>query len=285
MEQSFWDFACDIRGCTLNIETLDSISKSTQKFIQALEKADYLEKATFKDRRYSNLLEIKYFLLKQKTPQARSIHDKIFKRHLNFEKAPPLQITKYFDEFVKGITYFAAEQAKEIPVYHRLTLCGPGTDSFRKTYHQCTSTMKKTHRSKVKRQIQTCYIERLIYDDLYKKQTLFFPKTGDTSPSQDEGHVHWLEQTKTDYLTCFPNDDIKVIIEEFYNNTAIPLVVRITKNNIEEVYKRKITNTVFLEYDPIIECFMYKNDKMIKAKTQTFGKMNIWKNPILLHNL
>ena len=281
MEEAFWDFACGIRGCTLNIESLESISKSTMRFIRVLEKANYLEKATFKDRRYSNLLEIKYFLLKQKTPQARSIHDIIFRQHLKFGKAPPQNITRCFDEFVKGITYFASENTSDIPSYHRLTSCGTGTDSFRKTYNQCTSTMGKTQLAKVKRQIQTCYLERLIYDDLYKKQTLFFPKRGDTSPTQDEGHVHWLEQTKRDYLTCFPNEDIKVSIEEFHNNTSIPTVLRVSRNNIDEVYKRKITNTEFLEYDPIVDCFMYKNDNMIKAKTQTFTRSHKWKMPVI----
>ena len=256
----------------MNIESLESISKTTKRFIYSLEKADYLEKATFKDRRYSNLLEIKYFLLKQKTPQARSIHDKIFKQYLNFEKAPPQNITRCFDEFVKGITYFASENTSEIPSYHRLTSCGTGTDAFRKTYNQCTSTMGKTQLAKVKRQIQTCYLERLIYDDLYKKQT-------STSPTQDDGHVHWLEQTKRDYLTCFPKENIKVSLEEFHNNTLIPTVLRVSRNNIDEVYKRKITNATFLEYDPIVECFMYKNDIMIKAKTQTFAKSHKWKMP------
>ncbi|MFM2010356.1 MAG: hypothetical protein RLZZ479_747 [Bacteroidota bacterium] len=107
--------------------------------------------------------------------------------------------------------------------------------------------MGKVQLAKVKRQIQTCYLERLIYDDLYKKQTLFFPKQGDASPAQDDGHVHWLEQTKRDYLTCFPNEDIKVSLEEFHNNTSFPTVLRVSRNNIDEVYKRKITNADFLE--------------------------------------
>jgi hypothetical protein len=277
MDDSFWDFACDIRSCILNIERLESITKSTRKFIQTLEKIDYIQKETFKDKCYTNLLEIKFFLLKQKTNLARSLHDKIFIKKLNFEKAPPLKITKQFDEFVKGITYFASKNSNaDIPIYHRLTSCGTGTDAFRKSYNRCNSNMKKTQRSRVKHQIQTCYIERLIYDDLYKKQTLFFPKKGNASPSQDEGHSHWLEQTKNDYLTCFPHD-IKVSIEDFHNNTSIPTVLRIFENTIEQVYKRKIVNID--EYDPIVECYMFKNNKLIKFKMQTFNKINKWKSP------
>ena len=273
LDDAFWDFACDIKRCALDIVDLPSIKDSTRTFINELEKADYIQRTAFKDLRYDNLLKIKYYLLHAK---ANSIHDKIFVNLLKFDKSTPLKITKIFDEFLKGITYFSTQAAPhKSPAYHRLSSCGTGTDAFRKAYNQCHITMKKTKLAKVKKQIETCYIERLIYDELYKKQTLFFPKSGYDSPSQDVGHTHWLEQTKQDFQTCFPDVEINVSIEEFKD--SMPLTLRIQKkkgrHTIEEVYQRSLND---VEYDPIVVGRMYKSNHLIKVRVQMFDKPGKW---------
>jgi hypothetical protein len=278
LDDAFWNFACDIKRHELNL--IDNFTHSARIFITELEGADHVQRTTFKDLRYDNLLKIKFYLTSLKTQQARSIHDKILIKLLKFEKAPSLKITKNFDEFLKGITYFTSQTPPDkLPAYHRLSSCGSGTEAFRKTYNQCHISMKKSKILKVKKQIETCYIERLIYDDLYKKQTLFFPDKGNASPSQDAGHTNWLEQTKKDFHTCFPDVEIKVSIEEFKD--LMPLTLRISKkkgnHTIEEVYKRTLNNNT--EYDPILVGHMYKANHLIKIKVQTFIKQNKWELP------
>ena len=274
LDDAFWNFARDVKRYTLNIIDLAEVNNSAKNFIKVLETTDYIQRIAFKDLHYENLVKIKFQLI----TRSRSIHDKIFVKLLNFEKAPTLKITKYFDEFLKGITYFSSESPpNKSPAYHRLSSCGSGTQAFRQAYNQCNASMKKNKIAKVKKQIETCYIERLIYDDLYKQQTLFFP----TSPSQDKGHVNWLKQTKKDFETCFPDVEIKVCIEEFHNNTSIPLVLRICKkkgsHDIEEVYERSLNNDK--EYDPLVVARLYKSNNLIKIKVQMFDKRRKWEAP------
>jgi hypothetical protein len=263
LDDAFWNFARDIKRCTLNIIDITdpSIDDSAETFIKEL--------------RYYNLSKIKYHLAGLKSKQARSIHDRIFRKILSFEKAPPLKITKQFDKFLKGITYFAYQKPHDkSPAYHRLSSCGSGTEAFRQAYNQCQKSMTKSKIARVKKQIETCYIERLIYDDLYKKQTLFFPTDGRSSPSQDAGHTHWLEQTKQDFLTCFPDVEIKVSIEEF--DDTMPLTLRIYKkigaHITEEVYKKSLN-------DPFVEGYLYRANRLIKMKVQTYDKREKWEIP------
>lgn len=281
LDDAFWNFARDIKRCTLNIIDITdpSINDSANVFINKLEQTEYIQRITFKDLRYDNLSRIKYHLAGLKSKQARSIHDKIFRKLLNFEKAPPLKITKQFDEFLKGITYFAFQiPPDKSPAYHRLSSCGSGTEAFRQAYNQCQKSMTKSKISRVKKQIETCYIERLIYDDLYKKQTLFFPTDGRSSPSQDVGHTHWLEQTKQDFLTCFPDVEIKVTIEEF--DGTLPITLRIYKkigaHSTEEVYKKSLNAR---EYDPFVVGYLYRANRLIKMKVQTYDKRQKWEIP------
>ena len=270
LDDAFWNFARDIKRCALDIVKFTDIKDSTRTFINELEKADYIQRTAFKDLRYDNLLKIRYYLVHAKQKTARSVHDKIFVNLLSFDKSTPLKITKVFDEFLKGITYFSTQTApQKSPAYHRLSSCGTGTDAFRQAYNQCHQTMKKTKVAKVKKQIETCYIERLIYDDLYKKQ----------SPSQDVGHTHWLEQTKHDFQTCFPDVEINVSIKEFKD--SMPLTLRIQKKKgqkiIEEVYQRSLNHA---EYDPIVVGRMYKSSNhLIKVRVQMFDKPGKWEVP------
>jgi hypothetical protein len=282
LDDAFWNFARDVKRCALDIVKFTDINDSIRTFINELEKTDYIQRTAFKDLRYDNLLKIKYYLVHAKQKTARSVHDKIFVNLLGFDKSTPLKITKIFDEFLKGITYFSTQTApQKSPAYHRLSSCGTGTDAFRQAYNQCHQTMKKTKVAKVKKQIETCYIERLIYDDLYKKQTLFFPKKGDESPTQDDGHVHWLEQTKHDFQTCFPDVEINVSIEDFKD--SMPLTLRIQKkkerHTIEEVYQRSLNHA---EYDPIVVGRMYKSSNhLIKVRVQMFDIPGKWEVPTI----
>ncbi len=84
LDDAFWNFARDVKRYTLNIIDLTEVNNSAKKLF-----------TTYCIQRSS---------LWKLITHARSIHDKIFVNLLNCEKAPPLKITKYFDEFLKGIT-------------------------------------------------------------------------------------------------------------------------------------------------------------------------------------
>jgi hypothetical protein len=191
-------------------------------------------------------------------------------------KSATLGITRIFGEFIKGITYFKdGEYNLDKPVYHRLMSCENRSAVFRSMYQQCNTTTSK--KKIAKHRIETCYIERLIYDELYKNQRLHFPAKGDEERSQDEGHNSWLEQTKADFNSCFPNVDLKVKLE--YNNVyPIKVTIMRYKNNtlvsIETYEKERYPNS----YSIFVDCKLEQNKipKQIKQKLQTFYKLTRW---------
>ena len=164
------------------------------------------------------------------------------------------------------------------PIYHRLSSCGPGDKSFRDTYNRCETGGNKR---KVKKQIETCYIERLIYDELYKHQTLFIPSTPTDNRTQDQGHKNWLQQTFADFQTCFPNVVVKVEITEYQQHWPTSLVIVRIKNGVEtkEEYTRDITISPsgLKQYDRFVNCKLITSDGLAKAKVQDFAGRSKWK--------
>jgi hypothetical protein len=146
--------------------------------------------------------------------------------------------SKLFDEFIKGITYFGDnfridEQPK--PLYHRCSSCGP------------------SQREVKEENIETCYIERLIYNEIYKHHELHFPKTIEQvdffEPSQDEGHLHFLLNIIRPKFFSKHHDvqDIVVVINQHVIDT-IPVSLTIIKTfhndtKITETYKKEYTLT------------------------------------------
>lgn len=125
--------------------------------------------------------------------------------------------SKIFDEFIKGITYFGCSftlNCQPKPLYHRCSSCGYSIDD-------CDN-------------IETCYVERLIFNEIYNFHELHFPKTIDDTDffeqSQDNGHLNFLNNTvKPKYFANFP--DIRSIIVTINDNVVdtIPVKVTITK--------------------------------------------------------
>lgn len=161
-------------------------------------------------------------------------------------------------------------------MYHRLHSCGDGSDAFRKTFQQCIG---KSNDKKAKRRIDTCYTERLIYDQLYKQQQLFFPAKGDDEHTQDKGHANWLNQTFEDFQSCFPHVNIKVELGGWQG--IYPTIVHITRLNhgnvasVETYTKEKYERN----YSPGVQCRLrtFANSKpVIKTKIQTFYKKKNW---------
>lgn len=237
MENAFWDLVASVKALTLNIGDKQAITKKATKLHDQLKRIDPIEHIAFKNQH--SLIAIK----------ERSIHDKLF-NILKMPKNSPQQITLVFEEFIKGLplTYFNQQKKHDIhqPIYHRLASCGDGSKTFREAFNICTNETIKEKR-KVKKIIERCYIERLIYNDLYTHQTIH--------DEQDEEHLHWLEQTKHDFHTCFPRLDIKVTIEEY--DGVFPIKLRIEKyrsNKLvyEETYQKELIHGPIPQYENLV---------------------------------
>jgi hypothetical protein len=216
----------------------------------------------------------------------RSMYDKLFMKTIQLYKFPDNNFTLIFKEFIKGITYFKYQESGYIkdPVYHRLFSCGDGKHSFRTEFNRCNKTlMNKTKLKDVSMRIKTCFIERLIYQEMYlHNQFQLNIKSHLTKKTQDQGHTHWLEQTNGDFNTCYPELSIKIKIGYFNGLYPKSLQIRYFHKKklifVEEYIKTVgINNSVFylekVVYTKLTRNFSYsanlyysKNPQQIKWK-------------------
>jgi len=165
------------------------------------------------------------FLDKHHTENARTCHDIIFGA-INI-KVPRKRFaslpTQLCQEFCKGITYFENDgPILESPFYHRKSSCGTKTkQASEKFKHDAT-----------KEYVRRCYLERLIYDQIYT-HTLHF---------QDIGHEYELKVIEQLYQKFFSYSSIDVRIK--YRDMIYPINVMIihsTPNGvvIEQYSKNK----------------------------------------------
>jgi len=204
----------------------------------------------FIDNNYIKIKEIKYFLLSIKTKKSRSMHDKIFTKILKLNNYIPLGITHVFEDFIKGIIYFndEIENVKKIPIYHRSASCGNSSEDFKKKYFQCYNTNTPEEIEIKKKHIFKCYLERLIYDDMYRNLTLHFPTTlNNQELKQNEGHLFQLNERAKNYNQCFLG--IKIAIEIDYDNN-FPIILKINYIKDENLLKKEIfmKNTYIDDY-------------------------------------
>lgn len=223
---------------------------------------------------------IHYWRISGRSPTLRSAIDSL-RAQLPNEKRFTTGITHIFGLFIQGITYFAQEfHANALPVYHRMTACGSANGAFQRTLLQCQGTTSHQDRQRTKQRIHTCYLERLIYDAIFKQWSLLFPRWGtETETRQDRGHRSWLQTTREDYNTCFPNSQLLVDIV-FENRWPMVLTVtRCVKGKVtsRETYTRTLNAIAgnMVHYNPVVECVMH-NATSILIKTQTFGLATSW---------
>jgi hypothetical protein len=192
----------------------------------------------FIDKYNNELRQIKNFLLNRKNTRSRSIHDKIFTRILKLDKYISLGITKVFEEFIKGITYFSdeLENKKRIPIYHRAASCGNSSENFKKRYLQCYKDNNEIVLETKRKHISKCYLERLIYDNIYKNSILHFPSgLNNVELEQNEGHIFQLKEREKNFNECFLG--LKIEIQIFYE-IQLPsylMIKYIRDGNIEKI--------------------------------------------------
>jgi hypothetical protein len=236
----------DLAGLIISIEAWEKqLKKSSPYLISAL-----------KNLHYEQLTKLVFFM--RSKPQLRKYHDIIFTNILEFKKQVPKNVTRIFHDFIRGTTYLSNQSPPvSEPVYHRLDACGSGTDAFRKEYNQCTHNMTRKQRNDIKKRIETCYIERLIYDALYKEFSI--------DEIQDEGHLHRLKLTKDDFLSCFPVTSLDVNIEF---DQHLPVRLIITRSQHGKVYSVE-TYTRTIIYDSLTQVKIY--DDIVDVEKKTIG--------------
>jgi hypothetical protein len=166
-------------------------------------------------------------------------------------------------------------------LYHRLASCGPIDEKHRSKFANNTNN---NERKLVKKRVETCYIERLIFDEIYKNQTLFFPHTAAYKKhSQDDGHVNWLENDiKKDYKACFPSMPINVQVSGYIQSMPTCLEISRFKNGrLASVEKYRKQVDADKKYDDFVECYLttYNPQKSEKRKIQEFEKKSKWEWP------
>lgn len=231
----------------LNEDKKKQIVNITNEFIKIIKnlKPNNILLQGLIDKNYTDLNKLKYILLGLKTSSARSCVDILFKNILHFDSNMPLGITITFENFIKGITYFSDEKENknQIPIYHRAASCGNKRKNFRDLISQINISEEEK-----KKHIFKCYLERLIYDDMYKHLTLHFPKNKNTQElTQNKGHLHQLNNRAQNYYNHFLGEDIK--IELLYDNLfPSALNVFYLKNNQLQRTERFLKSTFIDDY-------------------------------------
>jgi hypothetical protein len=214
-------------------------------------------------------------------PDHRSAHDAFFNLIQWRRARSPKRVTLMFEQFIQGITYFDDQPlSSRPPVYHRLFSCGTGRQAFRQTYLQCRDdgSMSKPDRQRTQKQIETCYIERLVYDELFKHDNLHFPAVNEAETPQDDGHLYFLSQTRDDFQSCFPHMDLRVHVD-FDGDVPVRLEISKTthgKHTSTAIYiKESLGMQSFgkVEYDPFVRCFQINASGATMTRIQTFQRL------------
>lgn len=308
LESTFLDVYIGLRAYRLNKSNLSQLETKLAKLERLLKQLSPGQLSIFIDENKTTLHHVKNLLFEQCNPNPpptkhvvkgveierttplrppifRSFYDRIIKGLLGMtrDKDDSISISAVFKEFIKGITYFSDQYGNEIPIYHRLYSCGSSDDdAYYKEWHKCTNTMDDTRRTEVEQRITTCYIERLIYDNMFVHLHNFFPSLPAAENKQNSGHLHRLELTRQDYKTCFPAIEIQIDMEYMQE---YPYILKITKlvNGIPrftEIYKKEINRQLVTSiYEDVVECFIHKSSGIF-YKYQTFARKSTYKKVV-----
>jgi hypothetical protein len=90
----------------------------------------------------------------------------------------------------------------------------------------CLEGLTKTEKNRRRPLIEWCYLERQIYDILYRNEQLHFPKLGPQAPEQDDGHIFRLDLTRQDFETCFKGHKVEADVKYEYGFPTQLVVTR-----------------------------------------------------------
>lgn len=173
---------------------------------------------------------VRDILKRHPTPQLRSAHDRLH-RVLPADGASRragASVTSIFHAFIRGVTFFsdqpldATPRWQGHPIYHRLASCGSGgADTL-----ECGPGMSRDARRVTKARVDTCAIERMIYDALWGHMMPTASSTWNADSPQDAGHAQAVQTTLAFYASCFPG--VRLDVELAYHMHEHDLPVRLT---------------------------------------------------------
>jgi len=164
--------------------------------------------------------------------------------------------TRVFNQFTKGMTYFANDNPVEHPVYHREASC-------KSKYINVDAKFSKPNS---KDALSTCYIERMIYNKLY---THFLHE-------QEVRHLKELNLVERYFQKHFPSISINVDIK--YDTNLYPYKCIVT--TIEECEENKnvkiltITIEIYTKKPWDSEIVMCEKQVVHKGKVANFSKIS-----------
>lgn len=166
-------------------------------------------------------------------------------RHFNFYP------TRIFNDFIKGITRFKGETPTtgEQPDYHRNKSCGSRKIPPKTTFAYVATDTPQIRREKLKA-LETCIIERKIYDSIYS--TLL--------QEQDIGHKRMLQELENMYMDL-TRDQIKVVVE--YRDFITPYYVfveYVSKKRGISFEKRKDGTVYIRKHGSIKDAYQVKSE-------------------------
>ena len=270
---AFFDVMRDVRCVEHRLCTLTAVVQTLRRFDRVLDGVSPIVLEEFRDTYHSEIARVKYTLKAFRDPQTTSLHDKIFTNRLAIPKAVPLGITRLFEEFIKGISYFKHERLPEaMPVYHRLFSCGPGDTAFRSTFLVCDQTLSKSEKKVRQGRIRKCYLERLIYDSMYRHET---------PNAQDSQHLFRLDLTKTDFQSCFQGRDMRIDIQWDSGMPTVLTVEHVGRDGNVDYTERFVKTFTFMQHgnkvlDPSVDCTKTTSTKKY-FKIQTFDRESAYR--------
>lgn len=269
LEDTLSRLMTDCRKLSYNQDVV--IVPTLKSFLKLLEQTTDAQLYYFKEKFQGELQRMKSIIAKSD----RSLHDKIYNK-LKLSRYIS-HVTTIFEEFIKGITYFENEKDDQaIPIYHRLYACGPYADTHRQGNLICRSDLSQDELKRRRPLIERCYIERLIYDEIYKYYTLHFPSRND-SPTQDEGHLFRMKLTKEDFESCFPDTQINVAIEHEDN-----LPVKLTIERSQNTTKTMLTFHKYITLSHVFGVKIYQENVEVEktdGKGRKYIKTSRFTNP------
>jgi len=259
---------------------MEKFRRALKAFNTELETAQQAEKAYILDMHYEVLSKVRIYLKEGHMGDAKlkRLHDEIFITKLDMPRSKtPTAVTKLYEEFIKGITYFKhqIDPSNPVPIYHRFFSCGIGNQVYNLI---CEANLTTTERKRRRALIERCYIERLIYDELYKQETLHFPIHGS---NVEQGHIFRIDLTREDYESCFKGHGMEVEIK-YDGNLPIRLIIKRYKNGsiiYEEEYSHEMrsTRSYIAPYTGFVVCKRQTKNGKVYYKTQDFSMEGDWK--------
>ena len=270
---AFGDLSTTTRALEYKISSVDTVYNALRTFHNVLAKSTQVYKDSLWTIHQSELerirVIIKNYIVNNKN--LNSIYDKVF---INILSSRQSQTTIIFTKFIKGITYFKDELYTADTVYHRPQSCGAY-----KSIRGCNALHASNKLNKKQRERSyLCYLERLIWDAIYKFNTPHIPGTFDEEITQDNAHEDRIITTKKEFQSCYRDCDLLVTVE--CNPQPFKLTIQHThkgKVKLTETYNRDVLHDRFgsWEYDIVVIC---KRNSLQRdyTKFQTFYKKSKW---------